>query len=50
MYNNTTENTTIKRVALYCRVSTEEQVQKGNWLDLQKKALMDYVEIHKDNT
>jgi len=40
--------TSIKRVAIYCRVSTDEQVQHGNGLEVQKEALLKFVEIHKD--
>ena len=44
MFKNTSETqTNKKRVAIYCRVSTDEQVQNWNWLDVQKKALLDYV-------
>jgi len=43
MYNYTTENINKKRVAIYCRVSTDDQVQNGNWLDMQKQALLDYI-------
>lgn len=32
-----------KRVALYIRVSTEEQVQHWNWLEIQKEALLRFV-------
>lgn len=32
------------RVAIYCRVSTEEQVQNGNWLEIQRQALINHVE------
>ncbi len=34
----------MKRVAIYIRVSTDEQVQHGNWLEMQKDALIKYVE------
>ena len=34
----------IKRVALYCRVSTEEQVLHGYSLDAQKDALIEYAQ------
>jgi len=45
---NTTENTPKKRVAIYCRVSTEEQSINWNWLEMQKKALLDYINIYRD--
>lgn len=48
MYNNTTENTQKKRVAIYCRVSTEEQVQNWNGIEMQKKALLDHVKNYWD--
>jgi len=32
----------MKRVALYIRVSTDEQVQHGNGLEMQKDALVKY--------
>ena len=38
------ETKKIQRVALYCRVSTEEQVQNGNGLDIQKQALLNFVQ------
>ena len=40
MFNNTTEK---KRVAIYCRVSTDEQVQNWNWLEIQKESLLNYI-------
>ena len=45
MFETTKE---IKRVALYCRVSTAEQVEHGNGLEVQKEALQNYVKIHSD--
>ena len=38
-------DTVKKRVAIYTRVSTDEQVN-GNGLDIQEKALMDYISLH----
>jgi len=43
MFNNTTEK---KRVAIYCRVSTDEQVQNWNGLDIQKEALLNYIKAN----
>jgi len=37
---------TKKRVAIYTRVSTDEQVT-GNGLDIQERALMDYINAHQ---
>jgi len=36
----------MKKVAIYLRVSTDEQVQNGNWLESQKNALLNYVKLH----
>ena len=43
MFNKTTGK---KRVAIYCRVSTDEQVQHWSWLEIQKKALENYVKLN----
>ena len=43
MFNNSIEK---KRVAIYCRVSTDEQVQNWNWLDIQKQALLNYIKAN----
>lgn len=37
-----------KRVALYMRVSTAEQVKEGYWLDSQKRILRAFVESNED--
>lgn len=37
-----------KRVALYIRVSTEEQAINWNWIEIQKEALIKYVDTFKD--
>ena len=44
MLEKTTEK---KKVAIYCRVSTDEQVQNWNWLEIQKEALLNYVKAHE---
>lgn len=46
MFNNSSEK---KRVAIYCRVSTDEQVQNWNWLDIQKESLLNYVKANNHN-
>jgi len=38
----------IKRVGIYCRVSTAEQVEHGNWLEVQKEALLNHVKMNSD--
>ena len=38
----------IKKVALYVRVSTDEQVKNGNWLDVQINSLKNYVKSKED--
>ena len=38
----------IKRVACYCRVSTDEQAKHGYSIQAQKDKLQDYVEEHSD--
>ena len=44
MFNNSSSK---KRVAIYCRVSTDEQVQNGNWLEIQKEALLNYIKANE---
>lgn len=46
MWNYTNLNEK-KRVAIYCRVSTDEQVVHWNWLEYQKQALLDYISAFK---
>ncbi|HBM6417222.1 TPA: recombinase family protein, partial [Enterococcus faecium] len=38
----------MKRVALYMRVSTEQQAKHGDSLREQKETLYEYIEQHKD--
>jgi len=45
---NIPNSDTPKRVALYVRASTTEQVQEGYWLDTQERTLKAYVEANKD--
>jgi len=41
-------NRNIKRVAIYCRVSTDEQAENWTSLDFQKEQLLRYIEFNKD--
>ncbi len=46
MFNNSTWK---KRCAIYCRVSTDEQVQNWNWLEIQKESLLNYIKANNHN-
>ncbi len=37
-----------KRVAIYIRVSTDDQVNNGNWLDVQLSSLQSYIKAKED--
>jgi len=39
----------MKRVAIYLRVSTQEQAKEWFWLDSQERLLKSYIEANKDN-